>query len=175
MTTGLVVTAGGSDGTHVRRATGADVPALVQLRDVMLTAMGERTGDAHAPWRTAATDWFTEQLQRRDTFAAFVVEGEAGVLSGAVGSVELRGPGPAIPTGELGRIFSVATAPEFRGRGHARSCLRALLHWFEHSTGVAAIELTATPYGIGLYEALGFSVSPYPGMRLRLPRTDSPR
>lgn len=157
----------------VRRATDADVPDLLRLREVMLTSVGEPTGGPDALWRQNAAAWFADRLREPTLFAAFVVEDDFRVLSCAVGVVESRIPGRANPAGTFGSIYNVATEARFRGRGHGRACLQALLRWFERETDVLTITLTASPDGQRLYEQYGFRLSTYPLMRLKLRRTDS--
>jgi ribosomal protein S18 acetylase RimI-like enzyme len=163
-----VIVGGGAPGA--RRAGPADVAALVHLRGVMLEATtGPSAPDA--PWRAAAAAWFTDHLGRPEAFAAFVVEEPgAGVVAVALGSCQPRPPGPGALSGLSGRVFNVATDPGWRRRGHARSCLVALLAWFERETPVSVVELGATPEAAGLYRSLGFTEAAHPTLRLRLAR-----
>ncbi len=59
-------------------------------------------------------------------------------------------------TGDTGGIYSVATPPEFRGRGFAAAVTSAATnHLFE--LGVAHVVLQASKLGFGVYERLGFT------------------
>ncbi|MFD0327509.1 GNAT family N-acetyltransferase [Streptacidiphilus monticola] len=49
------------------------------------------------------------------------------------------------------------TAPDFRGRGLARACTRALLTWFADATTATTVRLAATADGEALYRSLGFA------------------
>lgn len=155
-------------GSSVRRAGPEDVPALVRLRGVVLEATTGPTAPDD-PWRAAAAAWSTDQLGRPDAFVAFVAD-EPGVGVVAVGACSARPPGPGSLSGVGGRVFSVATDPASRRRGHARACLVALLAWFEHETRASAVELGATAEGAGLYRSLGFVETAHPTLRLRSTR-----
>ena len=152
----------------LRRATPGDAAALVRLRVTMLEAMGAPVGNAAAPWRAAALDWFTRSLSEPTRFAAFVVEDSGGrVLSNAAGLCDLHAPGPNNPSGLRGHVFNVSTEPHARGRGYARDCLHALLGWFADHTTVSVVDLNTTPGGEVLYRALGFRPPRHPALQLR--------
>jgi len=153
-----------------RRAGVEDAAALVGLRALMFEGMGRDPGPADAPWRAAALAWFTERLADPATFAAFVVDDPgAGVVSCAVGAVEVHGPGPGSPSGAHGRVSSVSTAPGARRRGHARACVSAVLAWFDEETDVRVVDLSATADGAGLYRSLGFDVPRTTALQRRVP------
>ncbi|THA77607.1 N-acetyltransferase [Streptomyces sp. A0642] len=155
----------------VRRATPADVAALVRLRALMLASMGKEVGDDRAPWRADAARWFAGRIPRADEFGAFVVEDpELGVVACAVGTCDGRAPSPADPSGLRGHVSNVCTDPRRRRRGHARACVDALLTWFREETRVATVGLHATGEGVGLYEAFGFAPPANPVLQLRMDR-----
>ncbi|MFF2324925.1 MULTISPECIES: GNAT family N-acetyltransferase [unclassified Streptomyces] len=168
--TGTVVDQG--QGIRARRATDDDVPALVRLRGLMLADMGMETGGPDAPWRAACAQWFTERLHRPATFAAFLVDDpELGTVSSAVGTCEVRAPGPSNPAGLHGHVSNVSTDPRRRRRGHARVCLDALLTWFREEAHVMVVDLNATVDGAALYESYGFAAPRHPALQLRTERT----
>ncbi|WP_327267938.1 GNAT family N-acetyltransferase [Streptomyces sp. NBC_01218] len=154
---------------EVRRATAADVPALVRLRALMLADMGIPAGPEDAPWREAAGRWFTERLAGEADFAAFVVEEPGrGVVSCAVGTCDHHAPGPTSPSGLRGHVSNVATEHAARHQGYARACTEALLRWFAEETEVSAVDLHATADGTHLYETLGFRAPRFPALQIRL-------
>jgi GNAT superfamily N-acetyltransferase len=87
-----------------------------------------------------------------------------------MGSLRLEMPSPVNPNGVWGLLSNVATLPEGRRQGLARACVVGVLYWFRDETEASAIELFATGEGSGLYEGLGFAVTAWPAMRLRLDR-----
>jgi GNAT superfamily N-acetyltransferase len=145
----------------LRRATPDDAPDLVRLRRVMYDAMEVDHADpawAESCERVLWTELATERM------AAFLVEEDGRVVAGGVGMVEQRLPGPRNPTGLHGHVQSMATHPEFRGRGHARAVFGALLAWFDEQ-GVRNVDLHASKYGEPLYRSFGFSEPRYPELR----------
>lgn len=155
----------------VRRATPADVAALVRLRALMLADMGLEVGDDRAPWRADAARWFTERMPRTGEFAAYLVEdAELGVVACAVGACDAHAPSPVNPSGLHGHVSNVCTDPRRRGLGHARACVDALLTWFREETCVTVVGLNATGDGAGLYASFGFVPPRYPALQLRTAR-----
>lgn len=165
--------AGSGDGgpAQVRRATLADVAALVRMRALMLADMGMEVGDDRAPWRADAARWFTERMPRTDEFAAFLVDdAELGVVACAVGACDAHAPSPVNPSGLHGHVSNVSTDPRRRRLGHARACVDALLAWFRQETCVTVVDLNATGDGAGLYASFGFVPPRHPSLRLRTAR-----
>lgn len=142
----------------IRAATTADVDALVELRALMLAAMGSDI-DADNGWRAAAEEWFTEGFTGRRPFCAYVAEDPVdGVVSSAVGYAESQAPSHDNPSGVVGHIFNVSTHPHHRGRGLASQCFDAVTQWFA-ANGVAHLTLSTTPAGESIYGRQGFSRS----------------
>ncbi|MEV7859064.1 GNAT family N-acetyltransferase [Streptomyces hirsutus] len=155
-------------GPRVRRAVADDAEEVLRLRQVMIDSMARSS---------PATDWHADALpvlraklaEPDGPFAAFVVDRpERGGLAALVaGSIEYRIGGAHDPLGTDGYVFSVATDPDARRRGHARACMEALLEWFRER-GARRIRLTATAQAEPLYASLGFARRPDPLLELRL-------
>ncbi|MFF0103653.1 GNAT family N-acetyltransferase [Streptomyces hirsutus] len=155
-------------GPRVRRAVADDAEEVLRLRQVMIDSMARSS---------PATDWHADALpvlraklaEPDGPFAAFVVDRpERGGLAALVaGSIEYRIGGAHDPHGTDGYVFSVATDPDARRRGHARACMEALLEWFRER-GARRIRLTATAQAEPLYTSLGFARRPDPLLELRL-------
>lgn len=135
----------------------------------MFSAMGVSGVDA-LEWRQGAARWFTSERAQRHTAAFLAVDGDGHVVAGAMGSLRFEMPSPLNPNGVGGLLNNVATRPEARRQGLARACVVGVLDWFRDETEASVIELFATGEGSGLYEELGFRVTTWPAMRLRLPR-----
>lgn len=150
-----------------RRATPEDAEELVRLRKVMQDSyLGRENPDIS--WQPAAVATLRTRLAAADTdLTAFVVDRAGGLAACAVGTIEYRLGGPDNPHGTTGYVFSVATDPDLRRRGHSRACMEGLLGWFRER-GVPKIDLRASPEGEGLYASLGFVRTPDPAMRLTL-------
>jgi GNAT superfamily N-acetyltransferase len=147
----------------VRRATPDDAPDLVRLRRVMYDAVEVDHSDP--AWAVSCEAILRARLASGE-MAAFVVEEDGRVVAGGVGMLEQRLGGPRNPAGLHGFVQSMATEPDYRGRGHARAVFAALLAWFE-ANGVRSIGLHASPYGEPLYRSFGFSENRYPELTLR--------
>ncbi|WP_080678116.1 GNAT family N-acetyltransferase [Salinispora pacifica] len=76
--------------------------------------------------------------------------------------------GPDNPGGDVGHVFNVATDRDCRRRGYSRSCMQALLGWYQQR-GVTRAYLQASRDGESHYRALGFAPTHSPTMRLVLP------
>ncbi|MGW1980045.1 GNAT family N-acetyltransferase [Streptomyces sp. NPDC001889] len=152
---------------HARRATPADAGELIRLRKVMLDS---HTGvDPDISWqRHGIADLRARLGDPASGLAAYVVGRPGGGLaSGAIGMIDHRLPGPGNPLGLHGHVFSVATDPDMRRRGHSRACMEGLLGWFRER-GAAKVELRASADAVALYASLGFVAVPDPSMRLTL-------
>lgn len=152
----------------IRRATAADAHAIVDLRALMFSSMGVPGVDDDG-WRQGAVHWFQAEPAQRHT-CAVVAERDGRVVAGAMGSLRFEMPSPVNPNGVWGLLNNVATFPDARRQGLARACVVGVLDWFQHETEASVLELFATGEGSGLYEELGFSVTAWPAMRMRLPR-----
>jgi GNAT superfamily N-acetyltransferase len=147
-----------------RRATPKDADELARLRVVMLNAEHPA---ADANWLQTAGDWFRSQLLTNPGFAAFVIPADTGLVSCAVGLLHHHPPRPgAAPL--HGLIISVATDPQHRRHGYARSCVTAVRDWLIEQ-GAAAVALTPSPTSRGLYLDLGFTDDRDPHMLWRPP------
>lgn len=150
-----------------RPALPDDAGELVRLRAVMLASTA-RHETSETGWQAAAVETFRRRLADPEgDMAAFVVERPGGLAACAVGTIEHRVGSPADPTGRAGHVFSVATDPDRRRRGHSRACVGGLLGWFR-ARGVRRVDRRASAEGEPLYASLGFVRTPDPAMRLTL-------
>lgn len=154
---------------RIRRATAADVSAVIDLRALMFSAMGV-PGVDDEEWRRAADGWFTAERTQRHTCAVLAEDAPGHVVAGAMGSLRFEMPSPVNRNGVWGLLNNVATVPEARRLGLARACVRGVLDWFRDETEATVIELFATGEGAGLYEDLGFVRTAWPAMRMRITR-----
>jgi GNAT superfamily N-acetyltransferase len=153
----------------VRRAVPEDAEEVLRLRQVMIDSMF--TADTSTGWHKESLPTVRERLADPDGgFAAFVVDHpeRPGALAALVaGTVEYRIGRAGNPHGRVGHVFSVATEPDVRRRGHARACMEALLDWFREQN-VRQVDLNASAEAEPLYASLGFVRKPDPSMRLNL-------
>ncbi|EKX61212.1 GNAT family N-acetyltransferase [Streptomyces ipomoeae] len=153
----------------VRRATPEDAEEVLRLRQVMIDSLWG--ADRSTDWHRESLPTIRRRLADRDgDFAAFVIDRpqRPGALVALVaGTVEYRIGRAGNPHGSVGHVFSVATDPDARRRGHARACMEVLLDWFREK-GVAQVDLNASAEAEPLYASLGFVRKPDPSMRLNL-------
>lgn len=145
----------------IRRAREAEVDALVSLRAQMFDDLGMASPDT--AWRDNCADWFRRSVQSPDVF---LLVAESNRSLKACGMAELRhgAPGPACPSGRTVHISNVCTLPAFRGQGHGRRMMAALLEWAREVADRA--ELHASDDGQALYRHLGFTEVTNPAMRM---------
>ncbi|WP_351237603.1 GNAT family N-acetyltransferase [Streptomyces sp. NPDC002133] len=150
-----------------RRARPDDAEELVRLRTVMHESIA-RLRNPDTSWQPDAVASLRTWLANPDgNLTAFVVDRPGGLAACAVGTIEYRLGGPGNPTGTTGYVFSVATDPDQRRRGHSRACMEGLLGWFR-DRGIRRVDLRASEEGEPLYASLGFVRTPDPAMRLTL-------
>lgn len=153
----------------VRRATAEDAEEVLRLRQVMIDSM--RGADRSTDWHEESLPTVRRRLADPEgDFVAFVIDHpqRPGALAALVaGTIEYRIGRAGNPHGSVGHVFSVATDPDSRRRGHARACVEVLLEWFR-TKGVAQVDLNASAEAEPLYAALGFVRKPDPSMRLDL-------
>ncbi|MER5221898.1 GNAT family N-acetyltransferase [Streptomyces flaveus] len=153
----------------VRRATVEDAEEVLRLRQVMIDSVF--AADSSTEWHAQSLPTVRARLADPDgDFAAFVIDHpeRPGALAALVaGTVEYRIGRAGNPHGSVGYVFSVATDPDSRRRGHARACMETLLDWFREK-GAAHVDLNASAEAEPLYASLGFVRKPDPSMRLTL-------
>ncbi len=143
---------------HVRRATLEDVEDLVGLR-LALFREANLLADALAPGHAAdvaeATRRYLERTIPSGAFVCWVaaVKGRVVACSGLV--LFERPPSARNLSGREAYILNMYTAPEWRGKGLARTLLDYLIR-FARATDARRVWLHATDAGRPLYEQAGF-------------------
>ncbi|WP_328507333.1 GNAT family N-acetyltransferase [Streptomyces sp. NBC_00104] len=155
----------------VRRAAAEDAAEVLRLRQVMIDSMASGGPGGSTDWHAESLPTLRRRLADSDgEFAAFVADHpeRPGALAAlVVGTIEYRIGRANNPRGAVGHVFSVATDPECRRRGHARACMEALVDWFRER-GVGYVHLTASTEAEPLYESMGFRRRSDPLMQLDL-------
>ena len=110
--------------------------------------------DEDAARRPQYAAWVRPRIRTGTYVGWLALDGD--VVVGGAGAVLLDwGPTRANPCGTMARIVNVFTAPEWRGRGVARSLIEAVMSACE-GRGIREFNLAATTEARGLYSALGF-------------------
>lgn len=139
----------------IRRATLADLEALVALRVALLREMGAASAADEGLLAAAIRRYLAVELPAR-RFLAWVAAGADGAVVACGGLVfAQKPPSPQNHSGREAYIMNMYTAPGWRGRGLAARLFAAIVAHARES-GAGAIRLHATPDGRGLYARAGF-------------------
>lgn len=139
----------------IRRATLADLDALVALRVALMREMGDVAPADEAALAEAIRRFLIAELPA-GRFLVWVAAGEDGAVIACGGLVFVRKPpSPRNHSGREAYIMNMYTAPQWRGRGLASRLFAALVAQARES-GVGGIRLHATEDGRGLYARAGF-------------------
>lgn len=135
---------------HVRPATAADLPRVLDLVKQMFRDLGPTITSTN--WETAAH----ARLTHGDGVRTFVaVDAEDRPIAIAVGVVDKHLPSPRQPSGIVGSVEWLATSERHRRRGAARAAMNALLKWFDDQ-GITTVDVHASAAARQLYEELDF-------------------
>lgn len=151
----------------VRMAAGGDIELLIRLRmDYLAEEYPDLSAESGQEILARLRPYFERNLAD-GTLLAAIAEEEGRAVSVAFLCIHERPPNPSFPTGRTGTLLNVLTDPGFRRRGMAFAVLTRLMEE-ARGIGVSSIDLSATPQGRPLYEKLGFQLSPYASMKIRL-------
>jgi ribosomal protein S18 acetylase RimI-like enzyme len=139
----------------IRPATLDDIEDLVRLRRLMFESMGYRE-QAQLDASDSAVRAYLQESLPTGTFRGWLAVTPAGQAVGSGGAVvDRHPPGPNNPTGQVGYIMNIVTAPAYRRQGIARRMMEAILSWMAEN-GVRHVSLHATEMGRPMYRSLGF-------------------
>ena len=151
----------------LRKATIDDIELLIQLRLDYLT---EDKGEMSAEVKNAITQqlkgYFNKAIANK-TFIGIFAEIEGNVVATAYLSIFEKPANPNFITGITGTLLNVFTYPDYRRKGIATKIINRIINEAK-DIGVSHIDLAATADGKFLYEKLGFKVSSYTAMGLKL-------
>lgn len=152
---------------EIRRATTADIPELIRLRQVMMDSVW---GGPHAggPWRDTCAAILETALTDGTMCGLVVDRPEGGLAACGIGMVAQRLPGAGNPSGRYGYIQSMCTDERHRRQGLARLVFEGLMAWFAEQ-GVTRVDLHASRMGEPLYRSFGFTDPTEPELRWGAP------
>ncbi len=152
---------------NIRRATLNDIELLVATRlDYLATDGHALHGERKNEFSVQLRNYFAIHLEHND-FAAVFAEDAGQVVSVGYLIVSERPPAPSFPNGRIGTVMNVLTYPEYRRRGFATLIMQRLIA-IARDMQASSVDLLATADGKELYSKLGFDMSEYIPMRLRL-------
>lgn len=139
----------------IRNAEKADIPTLVALRRAYLQEdLGPLTQAQEAALQARLPGYFARNLG--SCLHAYLAEAAGQTAAIALLLVSEKPYSPAFPTGLTGTVLNVYTRPSFRRQGLARAVMQHLLLDVA-ARGICRVDLKATPMGLPLYRALGFT------------------
>ena len=134
-----------------RKMTEADIEEYIALRIAQLREEGA-TEDVDL--RPALTNYYARHLPDGSFAAWLAVEGGRIVATSGMSFVE-KPPYFANPTGRIGLLSGMYTAPEYRRRGIGRELLSRVVEE-ARKYGCGAVHITASDMGVLLYTDFGF-------------------
>lgn len=155
------------DTLQLRCAHAGDMEALVALRFAFLEEFRHIGSAMKARLEPELRGYFTRHLGKPAFVALLGFMGEEPVCTAFL-TLNEAPPNDQYPNGLLGYVFNVYTAPSHRKRGYARLLVERLVQEGKR-LGATAINLNASPAGVGLYQQLGFNTLNDTAMRLLLP------
>lgn len=145
---------------RIRVATLDDVDVLVRHRVAMFQEMGVPVD------RTAVTDafrlWLADMMPK-GLYRAWLVESDSQPISGGGITILPWPPGPRYLGGRLAFVYNVYTEPDHRRRGLGKMVMEAIHSWCRQER-IGSLALNASQFGLPMYEALGYAVTPSPMM-----------
>lgn len=102
-----------------------------------------------------------------DTFIGVIAESNNEVMCVAYLAISEKPANPAFITGKTGTLLNVLTYSQYRRQGLATKVIYRIIEEAKQC-GVSSIDLSATNDGKPLYEKIGFHVSKYTAMRLKI-------
>ena len=145
-----------------RLMTGADIEAYIALRVRQLREEGATEQVDLAP---ALRDYYARHLAD-DTFRAWLAVEDGRIVATSGMSLVEKPPYFSNPSGRLGLLSGMYTAPEYRRRGIGRRLLGKVVDE-ARAWGCGAVQITASDMGVLLYADFGFEKNGN-FMRLRL-------
>jgi GNAT superfamily N-acetyltransferase len=139
----------------IRRASLADVEALVQLRLALQLESGHLTQDTMVTALTQATHQYLMEALPKETFIAWVAEAEGKIVASSGLIFFQKPPSENNLSGLEAYIMNMYTLPPWRGQGIATGLLHELMQ-FVKQTRAHRIWMYATQDGKPIYEKAGF-------------------
>ena len=134
-----------------RKLTENDLETFIALRVAQLREEGARE---ELDLRPALRDYYRRHLAD-GTFVSWLAVTEGRIIGTSGMSFVEKPPYFGCPTGRIGLLSSVYTAPEHRRRGIARELLRRVVAE-ARAYGCGAVQITASDMGVLLYSDFGF-------------------
>jgi GNAT superfamily N-acetyltransferase len=143
--------------TIVPVATPADIEVGVRFRYAMKVELAMRVNLLRADWAARETAYFVKRTAEGGAQWYLAKAGET-FIGSACAYVDDSWASTLLVHPQNGWIIGVYVVPEYRKRGVARALTDAALSWLRGTKCVEA-KLHASPFGRGIYESLGFTLT----------------
>jgi len=137
-----------------RKAGYGDIPALLELRGMLLTEANDLPVGDYGKIAGAIREYFEKSLADGSFEAWISLDGEKAAAASGICYYSVP-PSFNNPTGKSAYIMNMYTLPEYRRQGIAEELFKRLLEGAK-AREAAVITLIATEMGRPLYEKLGF-------------------
>ena len=149
----------------IRPATIADIPHIIQHRELMFREMGI---PAQFEDMSVALELWLRHAIPSKTYLAWIAEAAGGEVAAGSGLIVIPWPpGPMTMDPRCGFVFNVYTARPHRKQGLARR-LKDAMHDYCRAEGIERVVLNASNFGKPLYDAMGYVATAEPMMRIRI-------
>jgi GNAT superfamily N-acetyltransferase len=135
----------------------AEIEIGVRFRYAMKVELAMRVKSLRPDWAARETAYFAKRTAEGGAQWYLAKAGEEFVGS-ACAYVDDSWASTLLEHPQNGWIIGVYVMPEYRRRGIARALTDAALSWLRNTECVEA-KLHASPFGRGIYESLGFSLT----------------
>ena len=152
---------------EIFRATQQDIGLLVQSRVDFLLTFRDFDGEVEKTLRGRLADYFSAHLAEGGGLAALYGMQDGELVATAVMLVQENIPADWRLDSHFGKLTSIYTYPQHRGKGYAKALLKELLA-LARREGLSHVELVATDEGLPLYRSLGFELQDGVPMWLKL-------
>jgi len=138
----------------VRSARIDELDTIASFWMAMFEEVGNyREADFDADWRERFVTYFERRIAAEAVRFFVAVDGER--IIGTAGAMLADGYPVAIHGLRFGYIFSVCVDPAYRGHGIATALTEATIAYLKEKN-CRRIRLHASPFGLHIYERLGF-------------------
>ena len=140
-----------------RKLTEAELEIFINMRIAQLTEEYTNTGlsvPEGVDLKTALSDYYQRHMKEGTFVSWLAMDGDKIIGTSGMSFVE-KPPYFTCPSGRLGLLSSMYTAPSYRRKGIAKELLHRVVEE-ARAYGCGAVHITASDMGVKLYTAYGF-------------------
>lgn len=134
-----------------RKLTEKEIERFIEIRIIQLCEEGAKE---NFDLRPALRDYYERHLKDGTFVSWLAVDGEELIGTSGMSFVE-KPPYFGCPTGRIGLLSSMFTAPEYRRMGIAKELLNRVVEE-ARQYGCGTVQITASDMGVKLYSSYGF-------------------